>query len=114
MALRWRWILVAVMAAAVLGGILPQALLGGTQAPAEMTVLAATGPPTFPSGCSGASCGRSAPAAPAPILTIAGVAVLAAAVVTLSGRGISRRIRSRAHTLPRGTTMVLFRPPQFS
>jgi hypothetical protein len=114
MALRWRWILVAVMAATVLGGILPQALLSRTQAPAEMTVLAATGPPTFPSGCAGASCARSAPASPTPILTIAGAAVLAAVVLTASGRGISRRIRSGAHGLPRGTTMVLFRPPQFA
>jgi len=110
----WRWCLVVVLAATVLGGFMPQALLAGSHPPASMTALLVEGPPTFPSGCSGANCGRSAPVAPVPVLTVASLVAIAGLAVSATAGRTSRRIRSLVHALPRGTTMVLFRPPQFS
>jgi hypothetical protein len=114
MSLRWRWSLVVVLAAMVLGGFLPQTILGGSHAPATLTVATYVGPPTFPSGCSGSSCGRTAPTPAAPVLTIAGLAAATATVVRAKGGYWSRRIRPRMRSLPRGTVMSLFRPPQLS
>jgi hypothetical protein len=114
MKLRWRWSLVVVLAAMVLGGFIPQALLAGSHTPASMTVISTAGPPTFPSGCAGASCDKGAPAAPTPSLIIAALAATVGVVVSIAARSGYRRFRSRAHALPRGTFAVLFRPPQFS
>jgi hypothetical protein len=110
----WRWFLVVAIAATVLGGFMPQALLRDARTPAAESVLAVAGPPTFPSGCAGASCARSAPAVPAPVLTIAALAASLAVVLCAAFGGAARRVRSRLPALPRGTPMVLFRPPQFS
>jgi ABC-type Fe3+ transport system permease subunit len=114
MKLRWRWSLVVVLAAMVLGGFIPQALLAWSHTPASMTVISSAGPPTFPSGCAGASCDKGSPAAPTPSLIIAALAATVGVIVSLvAGRGY-RRARSGAHALPRGSFAVLFRPPQFS
>jgi hypothetical protein len=114
MSVRWRWSLVLVLAALVLGGFIPQALLTGTHAPASMTVASRTGPPTFPSGCSGASCNKSSPGAPTPSLTIAALVATVGIVGAAALNRFSRRNRSGTHALPRGSILTLFRPPQFS
>jgi hypothetical protein len=114
MSLRWRWTLVVVLAGTVLGGFLPQALLSGSHAPASMVALSETGPPTFPSGCSGGDCGKSTPVAPTPSLMIAALAGLAGLLASAVARPVSRRIRSRRSSLPRGIARVLFHPPKFS
>jgi hypothetical protein len=114
MSLRWRWSLVVVLAATVLGGFMPQALLSGTHAPASMDAISQTGPPTFPSGCAGSDCGKSTPVAPTPSLMIAALAGMAGALACAAAGPVSRRIRSRRRSLPRGTARVLFHPPKFS
>jgi hypothetical protein len=93
---------------------MPQSLLTGAHAASDQMAIAPQGPPTFPSGCAGTSCSKSAPVAPTPVLTIAGLAALAGVVLKTSGAGWSRRIRTLIHRLPRGTASVVFRPPQFS
>ena len=93
---------------------MPQSLLTGAHAVSNQTAIARQGPPTFPSGCAGTSCSKSAPVAPTPVLTIAGLVALAGTVLKTSGAGWSRRIRTLTPRLPRGTVSVVFRPPQFS
>jgi hypothetical protein len=93
---------------------MPQSLLTGAHAVSNQTAIARQGPPTFPSGCAGTSCSKSAPVAPTPVLTIAGLVALAGTVLKTSGAGWSRRIRTLTQRLPRGTVSVVFRPPQFS
>jgi hypothetical protein len=114
MSLRWRWSLVVVLAATVLGGFMPQALLSGSHAPASMATISRTGPPTFPSGCSGNDCGKSAPVAPTPSLMIAALAGMAGVLASVAAGPVSRRIRSRRRSLPRGTVQFQFHPPKFS
>jgi ABC-type Fe3+ transport system permease subunit len=114
MSVRWRWSLVVVLAAMVLGGFIPQAFLVGRLAPASMAVASRTGPPTFPSGCSGASCSKSSPGAPTPSLTIAALAATVGIAAAAALNRFSRRNRPGAHALPRGSTLTLLRPPQFS
>jgi hypothetical protein len=114
MSLPWRWCLVVVIAATVLVGFIPQAVLTGSHVPDSATTLISDSVPTFPSGCSGAACGRSTPAAPTPVLTIAALLATAAVIAAAGGSGFTRRVRSRVHGLPRGIALTLFHPPRFS
>ena len=114
MKLRWRWSLVVILAAVVLGGLLPQALLAGAGTPASMAATSPAAPPTVPSGCADASCNKGSPAVPTPTLAIAGMVATAGVIATFVALHTSRRNRSRAHALPRGTITTLFRPPQFA
>jgi hypothetical protein len=114
MSLRWRWSLVVVLAAIVLGGFMPQALLSKPFLPVSPAAMALQGSPTPATGCIGTSCNKGSPAAPTPTLSIAALAAVTGAVVqAIAGRG-SRRIRSVVRSLPRGNLLPLFRPPQFS
>jgi hypothetical protein len=113
MSLRWRWSLVVILAAVVLGSLLPQTFLKGSLSTATGSAVARTGPPNFPSVC-GSSCGRSTPGPVAPVLAIAGVAAAAGLIVRAMAAYWSRRIRTRRGNLPRGMVAALFRPPQFS
>jgi hypothetical protein len=114
MSLRWRWSLVVVLAAMVLGGFMPQALLSQPFLPVSPAAMAIQDASTVPSGCTGVSCNKGAPAAPTPALTIGALAAMTAAVVGAVGSRAFRRICSLVRTLPRGTIPFLFRPPQFS
>jgi hypothetical protein len=114
MSLPWRWCLVVVLAATVLSGFMPEAVLTGSHVPSSVTTLIADDPPTFPSGCAGTACGRSTPAGPTPVLTIAALLAVAAVVGAAAGSGFTRRLRSRVHGLPRGIALTLFHPPRFS
>jgi hypothetical protein len=114
MSLLRRWSLVVILAAIVLGGFMPQALLSKPFLPVGPVAMADQGEPTVPSNCTGVSCNKGSPAAPTPTLTLAALAALTGVLVHASGGGIWRRIRSLAHSLPRGTVPSLFRPPQFS
>jgi hypothetical protein len=114
MSLRTRLSMVVVLAAIVLGGFMPQALLTGTYAAPGQMAIARVGPPTFPSGCAGTACSKGAPSVPTPVLTIAALAGMMGVLLELSGGGLSRRIRTLAHRLPRGAVSSLFHPPQFS
>jgi hypothetical protein len=114
MSRRWRWSLVAVIAAAALGSFLPSALLTAHAPSRTMAALTAQEPSVSPTGCFIASCGKGSPAPAAPTLTLAAVATLAAAAVLVAAR--SRRIGRRQFStaLPRGIALTLFHPPQFS
>jgi hypothetical protein len=114
MSLRWRLSLVVVLAAIVLGGFMPQALLGKPFLPVSPAAMALQGEPTAPSSCTGVSCNKGSPGAPTPTLTIAALAAMTGVLVQASGGRIWRRLRSLVHSLPRGTVPSLFRPPQFS
>jgi hypothetical protein len=114
MSRRWRWSLVVLLAAVVLSGFLPQALLSGSRPPAGIAVLSGPTVPAVPTGCAGADCGKSAPAAVTPALSGASLAAIGAVVVIAAAGFASRRIRSRVHALARGSVTVLFHPPQFS
>jgi hypothetical protein len=114
MSLPWRWCLVVVFAATVLSGFMPQAVLTGSHVPANAVTVITDSPPTFPSGCAGTACGRSTPAAPTPVLTIAALLAITAVVAATAGNGLWRRLRSHAHSLPSGIAVTLFHPPRFS
>ena len=114
MSLPWRLCLVVVLAATALIGFIPQAVLTGSHVPASATTLITDSAPTFPSGCAGAACGRSTPAAPTPVLTIAALLATGAVIAVAGGSGFTRRVRSRVQGLPRGIALTLFHPPRFS
>ena len=114
MSLRWRWSLVLVLGAVVLGCLLPQTFLQGSLSTATVSAVAPAGPLTYPSGCAQTSCGHSAPAPVAPVLATAGAAAAAGFVVSAVAGYWSRRIRAHRVNLPRGMAVTLFRPPQFS
>jgi hypothetical protein len=111
---RWRFGLVAIIAAAVVGGFMPHGVLWGAESTATQMVQIAESPVSTPVLCMDAICGKGspAPAAPAPALALAtvlaGIAVAAAVVSTI------RRQRSQAVLLPAGARDPLFHPPQFS
>jgi len=114
MSLRWRWSLVVVLAAMVLGGLLPETVLDANHAPASMTTAVSVGQPAFPSGCSGSNCVRSTPAPATPVLAIAGLAALTGFVTGAGGGYRTRRASPRTRALPAGIPVSLYRPPQFS
>jgi hypothetical protein len=114
MSLRWRWSLVLVLAAVVLGSLLPQTFLRGSLSTVTVNAVTTTGSPILPPGCAEASCGHSAPTPVAPVLAMAGAAAATGFIVRTVASHRSRRIRSRRINLPRGMAAALFRPPQLS
>jgi hypothetical protein len=114
MSLKWRWCLVVVMAATVLGGFMPRTLLSDSVPPARALVASTEGVPAFPVGCLDATCGKGAPTPSAPVLTIAALAAIAAVMLSAGAGPMSRRFRSAVRALPSGRTAGVFRPPQFS
>jgi hypothetical protein len=115
MSRRWRWCLALVTAAAVVGSFMPGALLTSPRSLARgAAVLTTEEVPLAPNGCAIQSCGRSTPTPAAPTLTLAALAALTAAALTLFAVRCSRRPRLWTAALPRGSVLALFRPPQFS
>jgi hypothetical protein len=114
MSLRVRIGLVAVIAAAVVGGIVPHTVLSVAASSATEVAQAADAPFSGPVTCLDATCGKGSPvpAAPSPgvvlLAVVAGTLAAAAAVV-----GVRRR-RSAAAALPAGVPDPLFHPPRFS
>jgi hypothetical protein len=114
MGIRWRLSLVAILAAAVLGGLVPHGVVAGTETSATQMVQALERPLTGPINCVDATCGKAAPTPTAPSPGVALAAVLGAlAVVAAAAAGLRRRARGPA-ALPAGTRDPLFHPPQFS
>jgi hypothetical protein len=114
MSLRWRVGLVAIIAAAVVGGFMPHGALSAAGDATTQVVRAAEVPLSAPLNCGDATCGKGspAPAAPSPGIALAvmvtGLAAAAAAVASI------RRRRGPAVALPQGARDPLFRPPKFS
>ena len=110
----WRWCLVVVMAATVLGGFMPRALLSDAMAPARAMVVSIETAPTFPTSCLDATCGKGAPAPATPVLTIAALAAIAVAMLCAATGLVTRPFRRTVRALPPGRSTPVFRPPQFS
>jgi hypothetical protein len=118
----WRWCLFGPLAAIVVIGLMPNALLSEAGAPARSTLSASVAEvftpnmeadPTIPS-CADSSCSKGVPSPVAPALTVVAAAALAGVLSMAAAGRMTRRQRSAAALLPRGNFIGLFRPPQFS
>ncbi|HEY1827976.1 MAG TPA: hypothetical protein VGF87_08150 [Acidimicrobiales bacterium] len=114
MSRQWRWSLVVVILAAVVGSFMPSAVLAAsTPVRAAVSVVSPYEPLSVPTGCFAANCSKGSP--PAPALTLAAVAgALMAALALAAGTRRHRRIPLLTAALPRGSALPLFHPPQFS
>ena len=114
MGLKWRLVLVAVVAAAVLGGLVPHTVASGAESAGATLVQAVESPMASPTSCADASCGKGAPTPAAPSPAIALVAVLGGLAVVAAAAGLIRRRLGKVGALPSGRQDRLFHPPQFS
>jgi hypothetical protein len=109
----WRVGLVAVVAAAVLGGLVPHVVASPESAGAAM-VQAIESPLASPTSCTDATCGKGTPTPAAPSPAVALVAVLGGLAVAAAAAALIRRRSAVVGALPRGRQDRLFHPPQFS
>jgi hypothetical protein len=114
MSLRWRIGLVAIIAAAVVGGFLPHGVVSTVDTAATQVARMAEVPLSVPVDCLDASCGKGSPAPAAPSPGVALVAVVTGMMATAAAAVCIRRRRGRLLTLPAGARDPLFHPPQFS
>lgn len=114
MPVRMRLALVAIIAAAIVGGFMPHAVLSTAQSTATELVQVAEAPLASLPNCVDVTCGKGAPAppAPAPMVALAGLLSGLAVVVIVAGR--LRRRPAHVLALPAGSPNPLLRPPQFS
>ena len=114
MSLTWRVGLVAIVAAAVVGGFMPHGVLVGAATGTTEAVQMAESPLSAPIGCLDVTCGKGnvTPSAPTPGVALA--AVLGAAALAVFAGARMRRRRLPGVALPDGTRDPLFHPPQFS
>jgi hypothetical protein len=112
--MKWHLGLVAIIAAAVLGGFMPHGVLSATQSTASEMVQLAETPLAMPLNCMDVTCGKGTPASTTPAPVVALAAVLTGLAVTALATSSIRRRRALAAALPAGTRDPLFRPPQFS
>jgi hypothetical protein len=114
MGMGWRIGLVAVVAAAVLGGLVPHAVASGVERAGATMVQAVESPLASPTSCADATCGKGSPAPAGPSPAVVLVALLGALAVTAA---VAARVRPRpaeVGALPRGRRDRLFHPPRFS
>ena len=114
MSIRRRIGLVAIIAAAVVGGFLPHGVLSVTDTSATQVVRALEAPLSGSVTCADATCGKgnTAPAAPSPGLAL--VAIMAGVLGVVAAGTCIRRRRGQLLSLPVGARDPLFHPPQFS
>lgn len=114
MGMKWRIGLVVVVAAAVLGGLVPHAVSSGADSSTAAMVQAVESPLATAAACTDATCnkGTSTPAAPTPVLVLAGV--MGTLVMGALAAAMVRRFGRRTQALPAGTHDPLFHPPKFS
>ncbi len=114
MAVRWRICLLAIIAATVVGGVMPHGAISGTEAAATQIVQVGESPLSVPISCFDATCGKGTPAAPAPSPGVALATVVGGLAALALTASIIRRRRLQAAVLPAGIRDPLFHPPQFS
>ena len=102
MSLRWRIGLVAIIAAAVVGGFLPHGALSSADTTATQVARMAESPLSAPVSCLDASCGKGSPAPAAPSPGVALVAVVTGMVAAAAAAACIRRRRGRMPPSPRG------------
>jgi hypothetical protein len=111
MSTRWRIGLAAIVAAVVIGGFVPHAVLSGA---GTSVVQIAEAHVSVPVSCVDATCGKGSPAPAAPAPGVALAAVIEGIVTAAAAVGLVRRRRGRTLALPAGTRQAQFHPPQFS
>jgi hypothetical protein len=114
MRMKWRFGLVAVIAA-VVGGFMPHGVLSASQSTAtEMVQLAEAPVSSMPLSCMDATCGKGTPASSTPAPAVALAAVLGGLAVAAVAASSIRRRRALVVALPEGSRDPLFHPPRFS
>jgi hypothetical protein len=106
--------LVAVVAAAVLGGLVPHAVASDAESAGANMVQTVESPLASPTSCADATCGKGSPAPGAPSPVVALVAVLGGFAVAAALVALIRRRPAEVSALPSGRRDRLFHPPQFS
>jgi hypothetical protein len=106
--------LAAVVAAAVLGGLVPHSVATDVVATARPTIAILEEPLSVPLSCTDAVCGKGSPAPAAPTPAVVLAAVIAAAVITALAVLTLRHRRTHAAPQHAGVRNGLFRPPRFS
>ena len=106
--------LVAVVAAAVLGGVVPHAVASGAESAGATMVQTVESPLASPTSCADATCGKGSPAPSAPSPAVALVAVLGGFAVAAALVALIRRRPAEVSALPSGRRDRLFHPPQVS
>ena len=114
MRVRWRFGLVAIIAAAVVGGFMPHGVVSGAETTATEMVQVAQSPLSMPLNCMDVTCGKGSPTPAAPTPTVALAAVLGGIVVAAGAIGNHPATPSPGEALPAGSRDPLFHPPQFS
>ena len=114
MSTRWRICLAAIVAAVVIGGFVPHAVLSGADTPFTQAMQIVEVPVSVPVSCVDATCGKGSPAPAAPAPGVALAAVVGGMVTAAAAVALVRRRRGRLLALPMGTRDTLFHPPQFS
>ena len=111
---RWRVALAAVVAAAIVGGILPHGVATAARSTTTVVAQAVEAPFGAIPNCLDATCGKGSPAAPAPAPAVALACVLSGLALAAIAAARLRRHRARTAPLPAGAPDPLFHPPQFS
>jgi hypothetical protein len=114
MSTRWRIGLAAIVAAVVVGGFVPHAVLSGAEPSVTQVVQIVEVPVSVPVSCVDATCGKGSPAPTAPAPGVALAAVVGGMVIVAAAVALVRRRRGGLLALPTGTRDTLFHPPQFS
>jgi hypothetical protein len=114
MSLRWRVGLVAIIAAAVVGGFVPHGASSVAEGSATQVMRVVEGPLSVPLNCADATCGKGSPAPAAPSPGVALAVALAGLVAAAAAVTRVRRRRGQQVALPAGTRDPLFHPPKFS
>ena len=113
MAMRWRIGLVAIIAAAVVGGFLPHGALSAVDPSATQVVRTVEAPLSGTVNCADATCGKgnTAPAAPSPGIALGGGRGRHSG---RRGSGAALRADVDSRSPCRSERESLFHPPQFS
>jgi hypothetical protein len=111
---RSRVALAAVVAAAIIGGLMPHSVLSGARMATTEMEQAAEAPFGAVPTCVDATCGKGSPAAPAPTPMVALAGVLSALALAAVAAARLRRRRVPVVPLPAGAPDPLFHPPRFS
>jgi hypothetical protein len=111
MALRWRWLLVA-LAAMTVGCLVPGSMVTQTPAAYRTASIEAAAPAPSGSECAAVACNRGSTSAPLPLPSVAVAGMLAAGALFFLLTHMVRRARRTATALPLGNPLRLFHPPQ--
>jgi len=106
--------LVAVLAVALVGGLVPSGVASGLESTSMSTIQAIEASLPGPLSCADATCGKGTPAASVPVPVVALLGVVAAAILTLASRALRRRRQSPLVPLAAGVRDPQFHPPRFS